>query len=119
MPQGLYCSKSTHGMLVTRSRHFCFLPRVYHARLETGEQSDWKFLNGTREFSKMPNFPLFGNTEKVVLIFRKSFPEKILFHSIPTRNFRKFRRMESTQCFRNNVFSFAGAFTNETQSLRK
>ena len=34
--------------------------------------------------------------KKVVLHFRKSFPEKMLFHSIPTRNFRNFRPIEST-----------------------
>ena len=34
--------------------------------------------------------------KKIVLHFRKSFPEKMLFHSIPTRNFQNFRRIEST-----------------------
>ena len=83
MPQGYY-SIPAHGTLVTRSRHFVFIQRVNHAREETGEQFDWKLFNGTRELSKIPKFPLFGNTEKVVLNFRKSFPEKILFPSIPT-----------------------------------
>ena len=69
------------------------------------KQSDWKLLNGTREFSKIPKFPLFRNTEKVVLNFRKSFPEEILFHSIPTRDFRKFRRMESAQILQNVFIS--------------
>ena len=41
-------------------------------------------------------FHFSGTAEKVVLNFQKSFPEKMLFHSIPTRNFRKFRRIEST-----------------------
>ena len=75
-----------------------FFKRINHAREENGEQSDSKLLNGTREFSKILKFPLFRNTEKVALHFRKCFPENILFHSIPIQNFRTFCRMENAQC---------------------
>ena len=82
-----------------------FIVCVQTVRLETFE---WN----TRIFENT-EISTFGNTEKVVLNFRKSFPEKILFHSIPTRYFRKFRRVESARLYKERLpCSFLKRFIN-------
>ena len=96
---------STHDTLIN-DKHWPEVAMLSSSKMlwcaGTGGKLESEIHEWNANFSKIPKFSLFGQTEKVVLNFRKSFPEKILFHWIFTRNFRNFRWMESTRCFAEN-----------------